>query len=250
MKRQTQGCCLVTAEQYKAYLLCCSTVDVLQELNNNMYIIRYNYIQDRNNEKLFRFWGELGQELLHICKKFNSKLSHMRTCIGISAAITAYARIFMFKHIRTLYANKIKVYYIDTDSVVIDHYLPTEFIGTQIGQFKLQVDNCKAIFLTSKVYILVDTDNNFIQKIAFKGLHYNQTSQLSWDWFYKHYLVPKTLFFHLINKIKKVFITFGIFTNQTLVYNTDLNMDKRVKLFDEDGKWVATQPLVFLPPKK
>ena len=249
MKRQIQGCCRVTTHEYKVYILCCSTVDILQELDDNTFIIRYNYIQNKENEKLFRFWGEFGQELLTFCKKYNSKLLNMRTCISVSAAITSYARIFMFKHLQTFDANKISVYYMDTDSVVIDQYLPSEVVGTHIGQFKLQLDNCKGIFLTSKVYILADINNSSIKKIAFKGLNYEQTSQLTWTWFVQNYLVPKTMLFNIIIKIKKVFRTFGIFTNQKLIYTTKFEMDKRVKVFDKNFKWVATRAVCFLKHK-
>lgn len=70
--------------------------------------------------------------------------------IAISAAITAYARIHMsqFKKPGLPY----KLYYSDTDSIMIDKPLGSSFIGKELGKMKLEYVFEESIFLASKVY--------------------------------------------------------------------------------------------------
>ena len=69
--------------------------------------------------------------------------------IAIASTITAGARIYMsaFKN-----RSNFKLYYSDTDSIVIDAQLPVELIGNNLGQFKLEQVIERAVFLAPKVY--------------------------------------------------------------------------------------------------
>lgn len=86
--------------------------------------------------------------------------------IGISAAITAYARIHMsqFKN-----NPDFKLYYSDTDSAYFDRPLPDHFINKKVlGKLKLENVCNKAIFLAPKMYYLETEDGKIIYKV--KGL--------------------------------------------------------------------------------
>jgi hypothetical protein len=85
--------------------------------------------------------------------------------IAIASAITAYARIHM-----SYFKNNplFKLYYSDTDSIVINKPLPTELVGTALGQMKLENTISKAVFIAPKVYGLVTKDGTKIIKV--KGL--------------------------------------------------------------------------------
>lgn len=57
----------------------------------------------------------------------------MDISIGISASITAYARIYMNQFLQN---PNYKVFYTDTDSIVTDKPIDSKYIGTALGQFK------------------------------------------------------------------------------------------------------------------
>ena len=61
-----------------------------------------------------------------------------------------------------------KLYYSDTDSAFINKPLPDHLIGSALGQFKLESQISKAIFLAPKVYALITDEGQEIIKV--KGL--------------------------------------------------------------------------------
>ncbi|NP_862323.1 hypothetical protein BrnaMpl_p1 (mitochondrion) [Brassica napus] len=72
------------------------------------------------------------------------------SAVQLSAAITAYARIYMYKYI-----SRSDCYYTDTDSVVLQDSLPDEMISSsELGKFKLEHYEIEGIFLAPKSYIL------------------------------------------------------------------------------------------------
>jgi hypothetical protein len=77
--------------------------------------------------------------------------------IAIASTISAGARVFMsqFKN-----NPKFRLYYSDTDSIVVDTELDPSFIGTTLGQLKLEHVIERAVFVAPKVYGLVDTEGN------------------------------------------------------------------------------------------
>ena len=57
----------------------------------------------------------------------------VKSHVGIASAITAYARIEMMKY-KTI--PGIIIYYSDTDSIITNKELPTQFVGPELGQVK------------------------------------------------------------------------------------------------------------------
>lgn len=57
------------------------------------------------------------------------------------------------------------IYYTDTDSVIINQPLPSEMVGSSLGQFKLEHEITRAVFLAPKVYGFVTTEGHEIVKI-------------------------------------------------------------------------------------
>jgi len=104
------------------------------------------------------------------------------SAVHISAAITAYARIYMYPHI-----SREDCYYTDTDSIVIKGSLKEDMISpTEIGKFKIEYDNIEsAIFDAPKEYMLViglpDTDEKK-NVIKFKGVGHDAADP---EWFRK-----------------------------------------------------------------
>ena len=69
--------------------------------------------------------------------------------IAVAAAITSGARILMseFKN-----QPDFDLYYTDTDSIITNNPLPSDLVGNQLGQFKLEYEINDAVFLAPKVY--------------------------------------------------------------------------------------------------
>ena len=82
--------------------------------------------------------------------------------IAIAATVTAGGRLWM-----SLLKNRqdFEVYNTDTDSLFIAGDLPKELIGDNLGQFKLEYEIKKAVFLAPKAYSIVTTDDKTITKI-------------------------------------------------------------------------------------
>ena len=92
-------------------------------------------------------------------KKINS--DH-KVSVGIASAVTAFSRVHMTKFKNRLDFN---LYYSDTDSIFIDIWLYRKYVGSEIGQFKLEYALKEAVFLGPKIYAGITTDDKYINKI-------------------------------------------------------------------------------------
>lgn len=89
--------------------------------------------------------------------------------IAIAAMVTSYARIHMNTIKLEILKNRGKIYYSDTDSLVIDNsYINPTWIGNQLGQFKLEYEIKEAYFISNKTYCLIL--NNGLTVIKTKGV--------------------------------------------------------------------------------
>ncbi|EAW14651.1 uncharacterized protein ACLA_056740, partial [Aspergillus clavatus NRRL 1] len=136
-------------------------------------IISYKYIS--NNKILVSYIPKLDKDIidshnLDIFKILNKYKDHEVqnlnvTSIAISAAITAYGRI----HINKLKLNVLnkggKIYYSDTDSLVINIKLNKDKISNnEIGKLKFEHLVDRGVYINSKVYYLIDKDGNYISR--------------------------------------------------------------------------------------
>jgi DNA polymerase type B, organellar and viral len=89
--------------------------------------------------------------------------------VSIASAVTAYARVHMsqFKN-----NENFTLYYSDTDSIDINKLLPSKFIGSELGQMKLEHEFIEAVYLAPKVYGGIIKENIFPEHelIKVKGL--------------------------------------------------------------------------------
>lgn len=108
--------------------------------------------------------------------KDKERLGYENSSIAISAAVTAYGRI----HISQLKLDIINmggsIYYSDTDSIVTNIKLPSNFVSpTELGKLKLEHNIKHGIFITGKTYCMITYENKFINKakgIKSKSLNY------------------------------------------------------------------------------
>ncbi len=93
----------------------------------------------------------------------------------IAAYVTSYARIYLFNGIMI---NPDRVYYYDTDSLVIDYELPAEMVDdSEYGKWKMEGEIQQGIFLQPKLYAELRTDGKEILKS--KGLIQEYRKQTS-----------------------------------------------------------------------
>ena len=102
----------------------------------------------------------------NIKDKMSSLSHHHNINVGVAAAITALARIYMSK-----FKNNplIKLFYTDTDSIFTDkspeqmNNIFNDIIGNKLGQLKLEHLVHKAYFISNKTYALLTKDGNLIK---------------------------------------------------------------------------------------
>lgn len=156
------------------------------------------------------------------------------SAVQLAAAITACARIYMYKYI-----SREDCYYTDTDSVVLGSALPEEEISsTELGKFKLESLVSKGVFLAPKSYKLEIPDGYITkQKGATKDL-------VTPEWFDSQYADPSRKIQRPVEsnfRIDKEKLT--IFKKESLFY-LGVSTNKREFIFDDNNNWVGTAPIV------
>ena len=80
----------------------------------------------------------------------------------ISCAIAAYARLSI-NPFKNMISNKL--YYSDTDSLVLENKLTDNIVGNELGQWKLEAIIKKGIFIRPKLYSYY-TEDGSLKKVA------------------------------------------------------------------------------------
>ncbi len=156
--------------------------------------------------------------------------------IVISAAITAYARIYMSKVKLNILNKGGNIYYTDTDSIITD--IPLDNVGSKLGEFKLEHKVKKGYFLSAKTYGLIFENNKTLCKskgVVENGLSIDDCINL----------------YNGVNvKVPKVSAIRNYDKGSVLIKSDTIKLDhdsykKRIKIYDENSKWVDTKPLVI-----
>jgi hypothetical protein len=119
-------------------------------------------------------------EYLEFMLDCESKNLSVNQSLPSAIAITAYARMYMFKIIYRLIQLGFEIYYMDTDSMAINGLLPNDLVGNGLGQFKLEHEVIHGYFISPKLYALETTDGKFVVKAKGIGskLDYSQFETL------------------------------------------------------------------------
>jgi len=168
----------------------------------------------------------------------DEELNFVNISIPIASAVTAYARIFMYKF-KTLNTNK--CYYTDTDSVALEKKLDDLYVGKELGKFKLEYISEKAIFLAPKVYFCKTNLGN-ICKI--KGFKLNKEGGIKFEEFYD--LLYKDNKISLSHEKWKKNLSKGNITIDKEYYTLKTTIGKRELIFNESNKFVDTKPLYLV----
>jgi hypothetical protein len=213
-----------------------------EPLNERSILFNFNVFPNPNLEN--SYVSELLQKLF-----FMSSENRVGN-IAISAAIAAYARIYMHQF-KMRYSNE--VLYSDTDSLVLANKpLDPELIGDKIGQFKNVLSDSdyskdkdssyfisKALFLRDKVYSLVLKDGSQITKFA--GLNRRLIPSDCFNLLYDAYISGNPI------KLKNELLRRNISDLKVSLVEMDkiftFNYDKRLQVYNEKGQWTDTLPI-------
>ena len=157
--------------------------------------------------------------------------------VGVASAIAAGGRVLM----SFIFNNPdYRLYYTDTDSMVINRPLPDHLVGPQLGLFKLEHVIERAVFLAPKVYALV-TKNDGKEIIKIKGVTKNaiQKERISYA------ILENILHVNLGVRIdqEKWFkdIANGRITTTMNTYNLKATANKRELIYNENYL-IGTKP--------
>lgn len=128
-------------------------------LTDKLEFIRYLNQPIEGFEKLYG-----AKEYIKFIIENDSKVKSVDQSLPCAIAISAYSRMYMFETIYKLVDLGATIYYMDTDSLVLDMELPKEMIGTELGQFKLEHDILKGYFIAPKLYAIKTMEGSEIVK--------------------------------------------------------------------------------------
>lgn len=118
--------------------------------------------------------------------QFTSKFKWLYTNTIIASLITANARNFMYETICKIGAEH--VYYMDTDSLILDKPLDEDMIGNNLGQFKKEYDLKEMVAVLPKTYCLTETSGKIIAKA--KGMnHINPSNTEDFNYQIRHGII-------------------------------------------------------------
>lgn len=131
-------------------------------LSKNEFIKRDKFDESMKNSSYnnrVEEFVDFGSHYLASIKPTNEELENANNLpanVAIALAISSYSRVVMseFKN-----RNDITLYYSDTDSLIVDSYLPNEFVDSKkIGLYKLEAEYILFIALGPKVYGAIDVN--------------------------------------------------------------------------------------------
>ena len=164
--------------------------------------------------------------------------------IATAAMVTAYARVFMHKAKNSILDQGDKIYYSDTDSLVIENKPHSLNIGKKLGEFKLEHYIKEAHFISNKLYGFINTNDE--KYIVAKGVRENAISYDQLKLLYDKNNRIKTHRDEIIKNYNKGTIAY-IERNVSLTTNS---YTKREKLYEKKSInekqqeiWIDTKPL-------
>jgi hypothetical protein len=191
-------------------------------------------IELSNNRLLYSILDKNKYSNIEADDKFSKDIS-----ISISAAITAYARIFMSKFKNN--PNFILLY-TDTDSLFIIGDLPEDLIGKELGQFKVEYNFKKLVILSPKVYGGILDDGTEIIKV--KGLKKDSINKYLTVDILESLLYKDTSRIIPNNKMYRSYSSSSIAIQNDL-YTLKLTDNKRKLIYDNNNRFSSSESYVI-----
>jgi DNA polymerase type B, organellar and viral len=155
----------------------------------------------------------------------------VNSSVGISAAITGWARIEMYEHL-----CKEGVAYTATDSIFTSVPVDPKFVGDKLGQLKLVEEFDRALFVKPNVYMI---ERNGQYQFKFGGVDRDDVTKEHYEQLYRgsNIQIP----FTQIMKRR----CGGLVLRSGMKTITAPDDSKRIRVYDAGGAWVDTQPVVL-----
>ena len=222
------------------FILSTRSVQSHTVLNNDRFLITYSPIISKE------ICTEHGLDIIKILEKeskknIENKLDLFKdVSIATAAFVTSYARIFINKIKLEILENGGNIYYSDTDSIVLDKtYLNVNWIGDNIGQFKLEYLIREAYFISNKTYCLILENGDNIIKT--KGVINNSLSVEDFKTMYLDKSNVTATKFNSISNYQKASV---VIEKKDVVLNYDA-YTKREKIYNNKDIWIDTKPLNY-----
>jgi hypothetical protein len=138
-------------------ILKCYHVSYFTSISDENVLIKYS---SKLNEKLRRIYSK-EDKLIQLETNFKKERGVV-SAVQISCAIAAYARLSI-NPFKNMISNKL--YYSDTDSLVLENKLSENIVGKELGQWKLEAIIKKGIFIRPKLYSYYKEDGS-LKKVA------------------------------------------------------------------------------------
>lgn len=117
--------------------------------------------------------------------QYSAKARSETIQVQIASYVTSYARLVLLKALKEQ-AKKGKVYYCDTDSIVCEKPMESEFVDeVKLGFWAVENVVEKGIFLFPKVYSFINKEDETIKK--FKGITRGKQTELKFEFYEKLY---------------------------------------------------------------
>ncbi len=162
-----------------------------------------------------------------------------QTNVPIAAAVTAYSRMIINQMKLVALNEGLKLYYSDTDSLVVNGPMPPEYLDiAELGKLKLEHTIKEGIFVAPKIYYLKTDENQEVLKC--KGY----TGKLVRDQ-YLELLAGNTLDLE-VTRWGRSLQESKVQINKGKPYQITPLLNKRSKVI-EGGEWIDTRPLILNP---
>lgn len=233
---------MLSTDQY-AEILATKPVNSAIAISDKDWLVSYN----RETSK--KITSEHGLDYIKILNQksyvdIENNHSFDDVAISISAAVTAYARIYMSKIKLEILEKGGEIYYSDTDSIVTNTELSSNLVGKELGKLKVEYLIKKAYFISSKTYCLVlkdefVTDENKGVIIKSKGVFDNSLKLNDFLKMYLNHEYVKALKSDTITNYSEGYVNIGT-KEVTLKYDA---YTKRTRIFNQKGRRINTKPL-------
>src|SRR5438046_3142521 len=132
--------------------------------------------------------------------------------------------------------NGINLFYTDTDSFHIDQTLDPKFVNNDLGSFKLENEFDEAVYISSKVY---GGKNSEFELIKIKG----SKNLITFDELKKLLIKDSKILIPQEKWYKS--ISYAEIVVKQEDYNLSIKTNKRKLIYNDDGIFIDTKPLII-----
>lgn len=209
-------------------------------LNENQFLITFNPVI--SNEICLQH----GLDVIKVLEKdtktnIENNLDLFQDVSIVTAVfVNSYARIFMNSLKLEVLEKGGSIYYSDTDSLVLEKdFLNLNWLGKELGQFKLEYQIKEAYFISNKTYCLLLNNEETIIKT--KGVI---NKSLNLEQFKEMYFENKNILATKYNTLTNYAKASVLIEKKEVILNHD-SYTKREKIYNTNGLWIDTKPLKF-----